>query len=112
VKVLDTPSPPPTGTPGLAVYEPRPDDPRVTLDLDPEARWVSEQYPLEEVERLDRGRLRVTLAVSERAWLERLLLRLGRRAHMISGDRTVGPEAAQRLLRRYRRETEPGPEPG
>jgi len=92
---------PPAHKPELAVYRAQPDDPRVTLELEPAARWVVEQYPTEAVETLDGGRLRVTLAVSERAWLERLLLRLGPVATVVTGDADVAAGAACRLLRRY-----------
>ncbi|MDQ4132370.1 MAG: WYL domain-containing protein [Actinomycetota bacterium] len=100
--VLDVGFAPPAQPPELTVYVPRPEDPRVVLDLEPAARWVREQYPLEKVEELGEGRLRVTLAASEQAWLERLLLRLGRDATMVTGDTTVAPRAAARILRRYR----------
>jgi len=92
----------PTEKPELTVYRARPDDPRVTLELAPAARWVVEQYPTEAVTEADEGRLRVTLAVSERAWLERLLLRLGPAAHVVGGDDDVAATAACRLLGRYR----------
>ncbi|MFN2607885.1 MAG: helix-turn-helix transcriptional regulator [Acidimicrobiales bacterium] len=98
---------PPDRRPELTVYEPRPDDPRVTLDLAPGARWVAEQYPTEAVEEAGDGRLRVTLAVSERAWLERLLLRLGPASRVVEGDRGVGRAAACRLLARYRPQAPP-----
>jgi len=52
-----------------------------------------------------KGRMRVTLAVSERAWLERLLLRLGPDARVISGGgglEGTGRDGACRLLARYR----------
>jgi proteasome accessory factor C len=100
--VLDTTFAPPDRTPDFAVYRPRPDDARVTLELEPPARWVLDQYPAESTEELGGGRVRVCLAVSERAWLERLLLRLGRAALVVEGDATVGPAAACRLLARYR----------
>jgi len=73
----------------------------IVLDLDPEARWVAEQYPNEGVEETGAGSKRVRLRVSERAWLERLLLRLGPRAHVVDGDATVAGAAAARLLSRY-----------
>ena len=85
----------------LSVYEPRPDDPRVVLELVPAARWVAEQYPVEEVAELDGGQLRVRLVASERAWLERLLLRLGPEARVVEGDGATASEAACRLLARY-----------
>jgi proteasome accessory factor C len=92
---------PPTTLPDFTVYEPRPDDPRVELELDPAARWVAEQYPVESVEEHKGGKLRVRLAVSERAWLERLLLRLGPRARVVKGDRDAAAAAAARILTRY-----------
>jgi proteasome accessory factor C len=98
---LDSTFAPPKQAPELSSYRPRPADPRVTLDLEPSARWVAEQYPVEKVEEVEGGRLRVTLAASQPAWLERLLLRLGRRATVVDGDDTVAPSAARRLLLRY-----------
>ena len=91
----------PAATPELAAYRPRPDDPRVTLDLEPSARWVAEQYPVEKVEERGDGRLRVTLAASQPAWLERLLLRLGPGTTVVGGDDGLRSGAARRLLRRY-----------
>ena len=87
-----------------AVYHPRPDDPRVTLELAPDAGWVVESYPSEEAEERPDGSWRVVLAVSEPAWLERLLLRLGPDARVTAPAelRPAGAEAARRLLRRYR----------
>jgi proteasome accessory factor C len=89
---------------GESVYHPRSDDPRVTLELDAAASWVAESYPSEEVEERPDGSWRVVLAVSERAWLERLLLELGPEARVVApaGLQTVGAEAADRLLTRYR----------
>jgi proteasome accessory factor C len=73
--------------------------------LDPEATWVVESYPSEEAEVRSDGTWRVVLAVSERAWLERLLLELGPAARAVAPAalRSVGAEAAGRLLTRYRR---------
>jgi proteasome accessory factor C len=90
---------------GTTVYHPRAEDPRVTLELAPEAAWVVESYPSEEAEERPDGSWRVVLAVSERAWLERLLLQLGPAARVVAPPelRAVGAEAAGRLLTRYRR---------
>jgi proteasome accessory factor C len=99
--LLDSTFAPPKDPPELAAYRPDADDPRVTLDLDPSARWVAEQYPVEKVEELDGGRLRVTLVASQPAWLERLLLRLGPRATVVGGDEGRAAAAARRLLARY-----------
>jgi proteasome accessory factor C len=89
---------------GERVYHPRRDDPRVTLELAPEAAWVVESYPSEKAQERPDGSWRVVLAVSERAWLERLLLELGPAARVIEPEelRSVGAEAAARLLARYR----------
>lgn len=92
---------PPATPPELSAYRAGPQDRRVTLELEPAARWVVEQYPVEKVEALDGGRLRVTLAASHAAWLERLLLRLGDRGKVVDGDGEVAYRAARRLLARY-----------
>ena len=83
------------------VFSPQADDPVVVLELDPAARWVAEQYPNEGVTETKRGKIRVTLRVSERGWLERLLLRLGPQAKVVKGDKTARSDAAKRVLRRY-----------
>ncbi|HUQ64334.1 MAG TPA: WYL domain-containing protein [Acidimicrobiales bacterium] len=98
---LDVEFEPPSVQPELSLFRPRPEDPRVILELDRSARWVIEQYPVEKVEERKAGITRVTLAVSERAWLERLLLRLGPAATLVDGDREVAAGAARRVLRRY-----------
>jgi proteasome accessory factor C len=87
--------------PTTEVFSPRPDDPVVVLELNPSARWVTEQYPCEKVQERAKGKLRATLRISEQGWLERLLLRLGPDTKVVKGDADVGPAAAQRLLRRY-----------
>jgi predicted DNA-binding transcriptional regulator YafY len=46
-------------------------------------------------------RLRVTLRVGERAWLERLLLRAGPDATVVTGDDGTGATAARRILAVY-----------
>jgi proteasome accessory factor C len=82
------------------------DDPRVVLELAEAGRWVVETYPVETVEVLDDGRVRATLAVAARSWLERLLLRLGPAVRVVDGPpelRRAGAEAAERVLARYRR---------
>ncbi len=94
---------PPAEPPDLAVYSPRDDDPRVVLDLTPQAEWVIGQYPVESVEDRGGGTTRVTLAVSETAWLDRLLLRLGPHATVVEGDAGAACRAARRVLARYAR---------
>jgi proteasome accessory factor C len=85
------------------VYNPRADDERITLRLAPSAAWVAEAYPTESVTERADGSLEIVLAVSERAWLERLLLRLGPEVEVIAPDsrKQVAAEAAQRILGVY-----------
>jgi proteasome accessory factor C len=86
-----------------AIFTPAPTDPRVTLQLAPEAAWVAESYPTESVTERADGSLEIVLAVTERAWLERLLLRLGPDAKVLAPKDLTGitREASQRILRRY-----------
>lgn len=82
----------------------------VVLDLPAEARWVAEAVPVIAAEAGEEGRILVTLVANETSWLERLLLRVGSDAKVISPRPTPGqPDvlatAAQRVLERYR----PGP---
>lgn len=81
-----------------------PEAPRVVLELAPPARWVTDEYPVEEVVELGGGSVRVTLAVTARAWFERLLLRLGPAATVLDAPAelaTAGADAAARVLARY-----------
>ncbi|MGK2929840.1 MAG: helix-turn-helix transcriptional regulator [Acidimicrobiales bacterium] len=88
----------------LAAFEPARSLDRVTIEIPPSAGWVIDQYPHEAVEDVADGRRRVTLAVSARPWLERLLLRIGPDAQVVSGPddlRDAGAQAARRILQRY-----------
>jgi proteasome accessory factor C len=75
----------------------------VTLRADPEARWVAERYPVVEV-RAEGDHLILSLPVTSRRWLERLLLRLGPSAEVLAPAELVGAgrHAARRVLARYR----------
>lgn len=86
------------------VYRPRPDDPRVTLRLAPEADWVVEAYPTESARAEPDGSSTVVLAVSEPAFIERLLLRLGPSVEVLDPpeQRLDAADAARRVLARYR----------
>ncbi len=98
------------------VYTPRSDDTRVTLELAPAAAWVAESYPTEAVTERPGGSLEIVLAVSEQAWLERLLLRLGPDARVMGPPEfaSLAADAARRTLRRYeahsRRESSSSPD--
>jgi proteasome accessory factor C len=86
------------------IYHPRPDDPRVTVELPRGASWVAETAPCESVEDLPGGRQRVVLAVSEPSWLERILLQVGPDARVLDPPewRDRGRDVARRVLTRYR----------
>lgn len=103
-ELLRTHFEPGTASVDTGTFSPSEHDPRVTLDLAAEARWVIEQYPCDEVVELDGGGLRVRLAVTARQWLERLLLRLGPAVTVVDGPdelRQTAATAAQRILTRY-----------
>jgi proteasome accessory factor C len=105
VEVLDSVFPPPASVPERPGFRAPAGAPRITLDLEPEAAWVAETYPVEADEPLPGGGRRVVLAVTARPWLERLLLRLGPTARVVAADDgldAVGSAAARRVLDRYR----------
>ena len=85
------------------VYRPRPEDPRVTLVLAPSAEWVVESHPHESAVQRPDGTHEVVLAISETAWLERLLVALGPDARVEAPAELVGlgAAAAARLRQRY-----------
>jgi proteasome accessory factor C len=85
------------------VYHPSPEDPRVELRLAPAAEWVVESHPHESARRRRDGSWDVVLAVSEPAWLERLLLTLGPDATVVAPAEMVPlrATAAARLRARY-----------
>lgn len=96
----------PDPLPPAAGYEAGADDPRVVVELAPDAAWVIEHFPADAVDQRPDGSSRVTLPVSGRPWLERLLVRLGPSAEVVDqppelpGDIAAG--AATRILARYR----------
>jgi proteasome accessory factor C len=87
--------------PPADVWDPGADAETVVVDIPLWARWVVEAYPVQWEER--DGRLRVTMRVLGTAWLERLLLKLGAEATVLepASMRSVGADAARRLLEAY-----------
>ncbi|MFP5346528.1 MAG: helix-turn-helix transcriptional regulator, partial [Actinomycetes bacterium] len=108
-RVLDVDGMPPSAAVGRdlddTLFRPGPDDEVVTLDLEPEARWVAEYYPTESVEELPGDRLRVRLRTADDAWLRRVLLRLGGSARAVAPASLAAQtaELAADALRAYRR---------
>jgi proteasome accessory factor C len=85
-EVLDTPVETPVEPPrdlGDGLFTRSSDTTPATLVLDPQARWVVEYYPVEEVRPLPDGRLEVDLLVADERWLRRLLLRLAPHARVV-----------------------------
>ncbi len=76
---------------------------RVTLRLQPEARWMEEYYSVEEVRSRPDGGSDVDLLVGDERWLQRLLLRLTPYAEVLEpahyGDGAA--EAIRRALALY-----------
>lgn len=82
VEVLDEPAeaPPDVQPTDVSVgpFRPAPEHRSAVLLLEPEARWVAEYYPVDEVVELgETGRARVCLRFADPAWLVRLVLGLG-----------------------------------
>ena len=86
-EVLDQPSaPPPQATPrdlSAGLFQPSVDDALATVELDPQAAWVAEYYPCEEVTEAPDGSLRIRLRIADPRWLRRLALRLGGAARIV-----------------------------
>lgn len=89
IRVLDEAGDPPAEAQprdmDAGLFQPRPDDTVVTLDLGPGARWVAEYYPIESATE-EGDRLRVTLRAGDVTWVRRLVLRLGGDATVIAPD--------------------------
>ncbi|HVV35205.1 MAG TPA: WYL domain-containing protein [Acidimicrobiales bacterium] len=75
----------------------------VTITVGPHGRWVTENYPVESVDELKSGKLRITLTVSGDAFLDRLLLRLGPDVvvNRPAAKKDALAKAARRVLARY-----------
>jgi proteasome accessory factor C len=75
----------------------------VTLLLEPEARWMTEYYPVEEIRAVGQDRIEVVLLVADERWLTRLMLRLAPYATVVSPTAYAETftAAAQRALSLY-----------
>jgi len=98
---------PPRRLPPPVAYRAGADDPRIVLELGAEARWVAATYPVDRVDDLGDGRIRVTMPAGAPAFLARLLLQLGPAATIVEADdrsdgAAIVAEAATRILQRYR----------
>jgi proteasome accessory factor C len=85
---------------GRPLYTPSEHDVQVRLLLAPEARWIAEYHPVDElVERSD-GRLEVALSAKELDWAARLVLRAAPHAEILAPQTLQ--ERAKALARRTR----------
>lgn len=73
-------------------------DAQVTLDLEPTAGWVTEDYVCESVTELPGGGVRATLRTPAPAWVVRLALMLGAEGHVVA-PRALAEEARAEALR-------------
>ncbi len=77
------------------LFRPAPDQQVAVLVLGPDAAWVSEYYPVDEIVELGNGLSRIRMRYADEAWMVRLLLGLG--AEVTVQD---PPELAAALRRR------------
>ena len=85
-------------------FVPGPDSRRVRIAASPAMVWLLETIPSAAPVDGSGARPVWEVFVAGDAWLDRLLLRLGPDAEVVEpvGDRTRAPEAAARILARYR----------
>jgi proteasome accessory factor C len=97
--VLDADGTPPEGaTPrDLAgeVYVPGEDDLTVVIETDPEAAWIADFYPTEEIEHRADGGVAVTMRVADPALVRRLMLQLGGAAWVVQPAELAARIAAE-----------------
>lgn len=86
------------------LFRPKPDQAVAQIVLAPDARWVSEYYPMEELAELDDGRLRAWMRYADMSWMVRLLLGLGGDAVVEAPEELVSALRSRALgaLARYR----------
>ncbi len=78
---------------GPGVFQARDGDALITLEVSAAAAWVAEQFPVETVEPLADGGLRLKVRASDPRWLVRLVWRLGGAA------RVTGPAYVVDMVR-------------
>lgn len=96
------------------IFRSSPQDQVATLLLTPRARWVVEYYPVEAVEELPDGGLRVRLRVGDPRWLVRLMLQLGdagrveEPADLVAAVRSTARQVLDQYAEDARRMNAPG----
>ncbi len=107
LRLLDEPAAPPPQAQPLdvrgGVFRPSPEHELVVLRLAPQARWVADFYPTEEVTDAADGALLVSLRAADRSWVSRLVLGLGESVSVVQ-PRDLADEVralARAALRAY-----------
>jgi proteasome accessory factor C len=78
------------------------DLPRATIRFGPDARWVLDQYPIDEVAESGDGWVEARLPVASERWLARLLIRLGPDAVLVEpANANPATAVARTVLARY-----------
>ncbi len=78
------------------------DVPRATIRFGPDARWVLDQYPVDEVAESGDGWVEARLPVASERWLARLLIRLGPDAVLVEpANENPAAAVARTVLARY-----------
>ncbi|MBO1754665.1 YafY family protein [Allobranchiibius sp. CTAmp26] len=75
------------------IFTPAPDDLQVTLGLAPQAAWVAEYYPVQELIQGTDGTLTVTLRTADSTWVRNLVWRLA------GGAWVIEPESLRQEVR-------------
>lgn len=100
-RVLDEPAAPPAEARpkdfSAGLFRPLPEQPSAVLLIEPEARWVAEYYPVDELTELPDGRVRVRMRYTDRSWMVRLVLGQAGQVRVESPD-----ELATEVRRRAR----------
>lgn len=99
IEVLPEPAqPPPDAHPvdfSEGLFRPAPEQRMAELELEPDARWVAEYYPVDDLVELPGGRARVRMRYSDRSWMVRLVLGQGGRVR-VSGPDDLACDVRQR----------------
>jgi proteasome accessory factor C len=99
-ELAENAAPPPYAEPtdvSAGLFTPRPDQLVATIVLEPDARWIAEYYPVEDLEELDEGRVRVRMRYTDRSWMVRLLLGQGGEVH-VESPRDLADQLRSRAL--------------
>lgn len=73
----------------VGLFPPSPDHRTAALLLEPDAHWVAEYYPVDDIVDAGDGRLRVLLRFADPSWLVRLVLGLGGAARILEPSELV-----------------------